>query len=264
MGGAGAWRVTWKAGRLLVLLLVLVAVTWFVNVGPLAVRLDAPGPFIARATVEAVSAPSIVRVVGARCPGPSSVDDGLSNQGTGWVVRPDLVVTNAHVVVGEPHPRLVHPSIDARGGAADGTVVAFDARADLALVRFPDGVRLPSLALADEIDAGQVGLLVGFAEVGDRIQPIHVGPVRRQLTRDIYGDLTVKRVRFVRGSLQHGSSGAPILDADGRVTGTLNAGTDDGATGTTLGYAVPNEIVEATVAALAPAPRPVTPGPCID
>ena len=52
-------------------------------------------------------------------------------EGSGWIVRPGLVVTNAHVVAGIPAPL-----VDRGGGnAVRGEVVAFDAANDVALVR---------------------------------------------------------------------------------------------------------------------------------
>jgi len=52
-----------------------------------------PPPGIARDRAIRRAAASTVRVLGTAC--------GLGVEGSGWVVGPDLVVTNAHVVAGE-------------------------------------------------------------------------------------------------------------------------------------------------------------------
>ena len=68
---------------------------------------------------------SVVRVTGIAC--------GLGVEGSGWVVRRGLVVTNAHVVAGIDRPR-----VDTAGGRAfTSTVVAFDVTNDIAVLRVP-------------------------------------------------------------------------------------------------------------------------------
>jgi uncharacterized membrane protein required for colicin V production len=66
---------------------------------------------------------SVVRVTGIAC--------GLGVEGSGWVARPGLVVTNAHVVAGIDRPRVDRHD----GPGEDATVVAFDVQDDLALLR---------------------------------------------------------------------------------------------------------------------------------
>ena len=68
---------------------------------------------------------SVVRVTGVAC--------GLGVEGSGWVAKRGLVVTNAHVVAGIRNPR-----VDTAGGRAFvSTVVAFDSTNDLAVLRVP-------------------------------------------------------------------------------------------------------------------------------
>src|SRR5262245_4658565 len=78
---------------------------------------------------------SVVRVTGIAC--------GLGVEGSGWVARPGLVVTNAHVVAGIDAPRVDAPN----GRAFVSTVVAFDSTNDLAVLRVR-GLPAPPLALA--------------------------------------------------------------------------------------------------------------------
>src|SRR2546423_9245788 len=64
-------------------------------VGPVAI-VPAPDPTLLRRPGVRAAAPSVVRVVGTAC--------SLSIEGSGWVARPDTVVTAAHVVAGGRDP----------------------------------------------------------------------------------------------------------------------------------------------------------------
>ena len=54
-------------------------------------------------------------------------------EGSGFTAMPDVVVTNAHVVAGEREPHV----ITLQGKRLDATVVVFDPRRDLAVLRVP-------------------------------------------------------------------------------------------------------------------------------
>ena len=55
---------------------------------------------------------------------------GVTRDGTSFVVAPGLVITNAHVVAGEPHVVVVTPS-----GSAAARLVSFDPSLDVAMLR---------------------------------------------------------------------------------------------------------------------------------
>ena len=98
----------------------------------------------------------------------------------------------------------------------------------------------PALAVAD-LDEGSNGALLGFPRNGPyRVTPVRIGRTTRVGARDAYGRLQVNRAIVVlRGDVQSGNSGGPVVDGAGRVVGTVFAqrrATDDG-------YAVPNEQV---------------------
>jgi S1-C subfamily serine protease len=61
----------------------------------------------------------------------------------------------------------------------------------------------------------------------------------------------------LRGVVRHGNSGGPLVDARGRVVGTVFASTVGGER--PGGYAIPNEVVRDV---LAGARSPVSTGPC--
>ena len=69
---------------------------------------------------------------------------GLGIEGSGWVARAGLVVTNAHVVAGAEGHRACE--LRGRQPGLDATVVAFDPRNDVAILRVP-GLNAPALPL---------------------------------------------------------------------------------------------------------------------
>jgi S1-C subfamily serine protease len=200
-------------------------------VGPVA-GVDAPDAAIARdPDVLAAARRSVVRVRGTAC--------GLGVEGSGWIVRPGLVVTNAHVVAG-----ISRPVIDRHGGARlRARVVAFDARNDLAILRVP-GLQGGALRLADPA-RGESGALLGFPENGPlTVTPVRLGRSATINARDAYGRLESGRpVVVLRGDVRSGNSGGPIVDDAGRALATVFAqrrGSEDG-------FAVPNDRVRAAL-----------------
>src|SRR4029078_13386929 len=74
---------------------------------------------------------------------------GQNQTGTGFVVAPGRVVTNAHVVAGVDEPVVETPG----GRALPGRVVYFDSQHDLAVVAV-DGLPSEPLALAADLPSG--------------------------------------------------------------------------------------------------------------
>jgi S1-C subfamily serine protease len=177
---------------------------------------------------------SVVRIRGIAC--------GLGVEGSGWIVRKGLVVTNAHVVAG-----VNTPVVDRRDGRTnDAQIVAFDARNDIAVLRVR-GLRGRALALADP-ERGDAGALLGFPGNGPyQVTPVRVGRTARLGARDAYGRLKLQRpIVALRGNVRSGNSGGPVVDAQGRVVATVFAqrrGSDDG-------YAVPNAQVRSALGSI--------------
>jgi uncharacterized membrane protein required for colicin V production len=186
----------------------------------------ATDPDVARA------AKSVVRVTGIAC--------GLGVEGSGWVARPGLVVTNAHVVAGISSPRVDLPD----GDAFTSSVVAFDATNDLAVLRV-QGLHVPALALAQPQRSTPVAL-VGYPQNGPLTHtPARIGGTADVLSRDAYGRGPVKRqMTTIRGAVQPGSSGGPGVDAQGHVRTTVFARRPR----ETGGYGIPSDLVSKVLA----------------
>jgi S1-C subfamily serine protease len=181
-----------------------------VFLGPPAI-VAPPDSELARDPDVARASKSVVRVTGIAC--------GLGVEGSGWIARPGLVVTNAHVVAGIETPRV--DSIG--GGIFDARVVVFDSQNDVAVLRVP-GLHGKPLALADPARGASVAI-VGYPENGPlRRTPGRLGGTADILSRDAYGRGPVRRqVTALRGAVQPGSSGGPGIDAQGRVRTTVFA-----------------------------------------
>jgi uncharacterized membrane protein required for colicin V production len=178
------------------------------------------------------AAKSVVRVTGIAC--------GLGVEGSGWVARPGLVVTNAHVVAGIQKPRVDLPD----GNAFASSVVAFDATNDLAVLRVP-GLRVPALALATPERSIPVAL-VGYPQNGPLTRtPARLGGTADAISRDAYGRGPVQRqMTTIRGAVRPGSSGGPGVDAQGHVRTTVFARRPR----ETGGYGIPSDLVRKVLA----------------
>ena len=212
-------------------------------------RADVPPPtgaILRDPDVRAASA-AVVRVLGTAC--------GLSIEGSGWIARPGIVVTNAHVVAGEDDTTV---QFRGRGAELSATAVHFDPRNDVAVLRVP-GLGSPGLSLAADPRPGTAAAILGFPEDGPfDARSGRVGATETAISHDAYGNGPVTRsITSLRGLVREGNSGGPMVDAAGRVATTVFAATVRGpADG---GYGVPNAIVRR---ALADASGPVGTGPC--
>jgi uncharacterized membrane protein required for colicin V production len=153
-------------------------------------------------------------------------------EGTAFVIAPQRVITNAHVVAGTDRVQ-----VETADGTLDATVVTYDPETDVAVLKVP-GLRAPVLQLASQpAVSGLSGLVLGYpldgpytasaARVRDRI---HLrGP-------DIYNASTVVRnVYTVRAVVRSGNSGGPLLDGSGQVLGLVfGAAVDNDETGFVL------------------------------
>jgi S1-C subfamily serine protease len=202
-----------------------------VVVGPPAI-VPPPDSAIARDPDVDRAAGSVVRVTGVAC--------GLGVEGTGWIVRRGMVVTNAHVVAG-----ISRPLVDRRGRRSlQASVVAFDPQNDIAVLRVR-GLRGAPLLMADPERRVPVAL-IGYPGNGPlTVIPGRLGGTGRALSRDAYGRGPVARnVTAIRGEVRPGLSGGPGVDADGRVRTVVFARRQDDVGG----YGVPPATVRDVLA----------------
>jgi S1-C subfamily serine protease/uncharacterized membrane protein required for colicin V production len=195
----------------------------FVGLPPVPAPPVPPPAPRALAAAAVAARPSTVEVLGSGC------IDGYLNQGSGFVVAPGYVVTNAHVVAG------THEQVLASNGARfAASVVFFDPEVDIALLYAPTFHGPPLPLAGGELTRGDGGAVLGFPGGGD----LQVGPaaVRQTLDavgRDIYGQGEVTRhIDELQATVHHGNSGGPFVLPDGRVAGVVfaNSVLDEGVT----------------------------------
>ena len=213
--------------------------------GPTA-KVGPPDPRLAADPQVEAAGSSVVKVLGTSC--------GLGVEGSGWVARPGLVVTNAHVVAGEQDT-----TVTTRDGGLrlEATPVHYDPRNDLAVLRV-GGLSSAPLPILPDPATGTAGVVLGYPENGPlSASPARLGATETTLTQDSYGRGPIARLlTSLRGKVRSGNSGGPMVDGDGRVLTTVFAATTSGKPG---GFGVPNSIVSA---ALGSSASPVSTGPC--
>lgn len=212
-------------------------------------ELNVPPPraAIARDPEVRAAAASVVKIIGTAC--------GLGVQGSGWVARQGVVVTNAHVVAGQDDTEVLAAGT---GPALAARAIHFDSRNDLAILRV-DGLGAASLPLAGDPSSGTEGAILGFPENGPYdVQPARLAETSSVVSQDAYGRGPVtRRITSLRGLVRSGNSGGPMVDGDGRVLTTIFAAAVGG--GERRGFGVPDTIV---AAALRKADERVDTGPC--
>jgi S1-C subfamily serine protease len=178
----------------------------------------------------------VVRVLGTAC--------GLAIEGSGWVARPEEIITNAHVIAGE---RDTTVQVGGHSPSLPANVIAFDPRDDIAVLSVPD-LGLPSLRLLADPPSGGGGAILGYPENGPfDAQPGRIGRTQTVRTDDAYGRGPVHRLLTpLRGLVRPGNSGGPLVDAAGEVLTTVFAGTVNG--GPRGGYGVANATVSDVLA----------------
>ncbi len=177
--------------------------------------------------------------------------------GSGFVVRPGYVVTNAHVVAGSSSADVI-----AGGRLHAATVVLFDPELDVALLWVPD-LRLPALRFATSTPPrGTEGAALGHPGGGPLVVlPAAVSGAYPAQGRDLYGTSVVTRdIVELRAAIERGDSGGPFVLADGTVGGLVfaEARSDPG-----VGYALSPTAVAARIAGSFGRTGAASTGPCI-
>ncbi|KQH78468.1 serine protease [Mycobacterium gordonae] len=186
-----------------------------------------PDPALANNPVVAAAAPSVVKV---RSLAPSCQK---VLEGTGFVIAPERVMTNAHVVAGSSSV-----SLQANGKNYDATVVSYDPQVDIAILAVPG---LPSAPLVFDDTPAKTGtdvVVLGYPGGGNfTATPARIREVIKLSGPDIYRSpqQVTRDVYTIRANVEQGDSGGPLIDLDGRVLGVVfGAAVDDADTGFVL------------------------------
>ncbi|MCV7230446.1 acid resistance serine protease MarP [Mycolicibacterium komossense] len=187
---------------------------------------DVPDAALATSPIVASVQPSVVKIRGV-APGCQKVLEG-----TGFVVAPNRVMSNAHVVAGSDTV-----TIESAGQTYDATVISYDPNEDISLLDVPN-LPAPALPFADRPAAtGTDALVLGYPGGGDfAATPARIRETIELNGPDIYRTTTVNReVYTIRGTVRQGNSGGPLINRAGQVLGVVfGAAVDDTDTGFVL------------------------------
>lgn len=160
---------------------------------------------------------------------------GRSVEGSGAVIAPQRVVTNAHVVAGMRTPLV---QVGGKGTRYRASVVLFDPQKDLAVLAVPR-LTAPALANGHNLSRGADAVVAGFPRNGAfQHGPARVRMVLKASGSDIYGKAgAVRQVYQLFAKVEPGNSGGPLLATDGSLAGVVFAKSlDDARTGYALTF----------------------------
>jgi len=180
---------------------------------------------------------SIVKIVGE-----ARTTCNRSLEGSGFVISPQHVLTNAHVVAGMTSGPNVGYGI---GNGLPARVVLFDWNTDVAILYVP-GLHAPPLRFAGTAARGTGAVIAGYPENGDfRALPARVGSQWSATGPNIYQTGSVTRAIYaVRAMVEPGNSGGPLLAKNGKVYGVIFAAST---TARNTGFALTADAVRADV-----------------
>lgn len=198
--------------------------------------------------------PSVLKILGVA----NACSQAL--EGSGFVISPERVMTNAHVVAGTDQVSVQ----TSRGAEYSATVVWYNPRNDVAVLDVP-GLRAPTLSFAER--PGQTGddaIILGYPENG----PFTATPVRLRNTVNLVGpDIyqsprdVQRQVYTVRGSVRSGNSGGPMITPDGQVLGVVFGASERD--GDDTGFVLTAEQVQADLEGSASRSRAVSTAECL-
>ncbi len=191
---------------------------------------------------------SVVKIEGRGC--------GGIVEGSGFVARNDLVLTNAHVVAGVKQPQVLDGS-----GLHDATTIWFDPNLDVAVLHVANLHDTPLHIRTQQVTNGTAAAVMGYPGGGN----LTVGPARILETldatgRNIYNQgNTVRTVYSIKATIRSGNSGGPLIAKNGDVIGLVFARSTQY---DTAGYALAMQAVQSALNASANRTAAVDTGAC--
>lgn len=188
---------------------------------------EVPDPAISTDEVVAKAQPSVAKVRGEA----DSCYKVL--EGSGFVVAPNKVMTNAHVIAGADSF-----SVEVDGKTYDAQVVSYDSNMDISILDVPNLPAQPLTFAGYTAHSGTDALVLGYPGARSfAANAVQIREVTELNGPDIYhvGSVT-REVYILTGSFpQAGISGSPVVDLNGRVLGVyFGAEANDSTTGFAL------------------------------
>lgn len=192
--------------------------------------------------------PSVVKVEGTGC--------GGIVEGSGFVIRPDEIATNAHVVAGVRSPKVIDDN-----GIHNTRVIWFDPDVDVAVLQVSGLAGKPLELTAAEQPANTPGVVLGYPGGGDlNAQPAAIIDHFTAYGRNIYGQgNTLRDIYSLQAHVIPGNSGGPLVGSDGTVLGIVFA---TSTTYNNVGYALTGHQVAGELATAEQSTTTVGTGSC--
>lgn len=156
---------------------------------------------------------SVVKIIGQGC--------GGIVEGTGFIVAPNLIMTNAHVVAGIAHPYITNLS----GQTYQAHPIWFDPNLDLSILKVNN---LPGTALTlstKNYASGTPGAVLGYPGGGSfTVVPAAIISQISARGQNIYGNGNITRSIYeINANVIPGNSGGPLISKSGKVIGIVFA-----------------------------------------
>ncbi|MFZ8843154.1 S1C family serine protease [Thermoflexus sp.] len=146
-------------------------------------------------------------------PGVVRVWNGRGGFGAGFLARPGLVVTSAHLLARGPHRVTLWT-----GAHLPAVPVIVEPELDLAVLRLPQPVG-PALPLRDPATLRVGSLMLALGHPWGEPYSVTLGVFSGWVTVRTGGPRGTLRLLRTDAALAPGNSGGPLLDAWGRVVG---------------------------------------------
>ena len=196
--------------------------------------------------VKAVS-PAVVTIV---ADGVTATDPTTGQTGTGTATGSGvifdangLILTNHHVVAGDPQKLTVHLK---DGRTFDAKIYGIDTLTDLAIVKV-DATGLPTAPIGDSssIQVGQGAIAIGspLGTFTDSVTSGIVSAVGRSIP--VEDGSTLSNLIQTDTAINPGNSGGPLLDPSGKVIGVNTAAASQAQN---IGFAIPIDIAKPLLA----------------
>jgi S1-C subfamily serine protease len=180
-----------------------------------ALAVPAPDPAVLKSAALGDDRNSIVKIVGVA----PSCERRI--EGSGFVISPGHVLTNAHVVAGvAPSPEVM----TTHGRTLHARVVLYDPLRDVAVLYVPDLHARP-LSFADPAQSDENAIVAGYPlNRSFTANAARIGGTEAARSPDIYQNTQVTReIYSIKAQVRPGNSGGPLLAPDGQVYGVVFA-----------------------------------------
>lgn len=206
---------------------------------------DVPDASLADSIAVANARPSVVKIRGVA----QACQKVL--EGTGFVIAPNRVMSNAHVVAGSDSV-----TVEADGQSYEGSVVSYDPNEDISILDVPNLPLRPLVFAQQPANTGADAVVLGYPGGGDFVAtPARIREIIELNGPDIYRTTTVNReVYTIRGTVRQGNSGGPMINRSGQVLGVVfGAAVDNNDTGFVLtAHEVSRQLAKANSSAKVP------------